>query len=413
MKIILSALLCFFFSIAFSQSNLLPGHVVRTSGDTLYGEINYRNWEKNPQLIEMEGKDGSIRQFYMTDLRSFTIDNYDRYEKAIVNRSTRPVEYNKLQLPFQDLTVTDTVMLRTIVQGSYSLYELVKEKTYYFLKDPQGTIEELLYRVELEDNSSNFIPYNIFRDQLRAKFNLPESGRVIDKLQHLQYRAKDLGAFVMKQNEQATGQENSWKPEQKKLIHLFAGTGVQATSLKIGGSDHELARLVNGKTSIGPIFQAGVDVFASRNLQRLFARAELGYSSFSTSGSEYEKWYLTYRSKEYNLKMQNVQLSIAVLYSLIKSESLDVYAGLAYGFYFTTYKQHDMVITYEDGRQPHVIDPYLRFEKNWGVMNGRLGARFKSHFEANLNYSFAGTFTNITELKIRTNMASLQVNYRF
>ena len=39
------------FQKTFSQENYLPGYVIKQDADTLYGYLDYRNWEKNPNKI--------------------------------------------------------------------------------------------------------------------------------------------------------------------------------------------------------------------------------------------------------------------------------------------------------------------------------------------------------------------------
>jgi len=34
-----------------AQSNFLTGHFINIAGDTIHGEIDYRNWDKNPNKI--------------------------------------------------------------------------------------------------------------------------------------------------------------------------------------------------------------------------------------------------------------------------------------------------------------------------------------------------------------------------
>lgn len=38
--------------VVFSQKNFLPGFIIKTEQDTLFGEINYKDWEQNPDTIE-------------------------------------------------------------------------------------------------------------------------------------------------------------------------------------------------------------------------------------------------------------------------------------------------------------------------------------------------------------------------
>ena len=334
---LLCSLISLYSLFAFGQKNLKPGHIVLNNGDTLQGQINYRNWESNPIAIDFLQQNGQTTVYRLPDLSSFTVDKTDRYEKAVIKRSTRPVDLYELDKPFIDTVLTDTVFLRTIVLGEVSLYELVKGKTYYFLKNADGSYEELMYRVELLDAIGNHRNYLIYRDQLKAKFAL--QGSLANKVQHLEYKPRSMGDFINHVNKQSTGAGNNWKTEKTKLVRFFAGTGLQYSRLKITGPKHDLTRMNFDDPSISPVFQAGVDVFTSRNMQRFFLRAELGYSSLSYKGEYSDKLYTNMtKTKSYELSMRNINASISLLYNLVRSKPFDLYTGLGYTMHFTKWK---------------------------------------------------------------------------
>lgn len=415
MKTILTAVFSLFVVTAFSQQNFLPGHIVTESGDTLFGLIDYRNWETNPTSIRMKGSSEQLTTYTINEIRTFTVDKHDRYEKAIVKRTTRPITPEALQLPYTDTVLTDTVLLRTILLGKNSLYQLEKGRNYYYFKDSTGNIDELLYRVVMAENNLDYNTYYAFRNQLKQKLGISEDDALFGRLENLRYTEKDITKLIrVFQPEAPTDMRNGWQPDRKKLLSFYVGTGARFSRLRITGADHMLTRMDYGGYSVSPVFQAGMDVYASRNRQRLFFRGELGYSSMSFNGKSYSKALGNVtREHKYELKMQNVGISADLMYSFVKTKSVDVFAGLGYLFHITQYKTHRLTTTYSDGRQPDVEDPYhFDYEKGWGVVNGKIGARFLSRLEANVHYVFSGTFSTLLGLEIDPNIVGLQVNYR-
>jgi hypothetical protein len=101
----------------FSQKNYQAASVVTLSGETLTGEIDYKNWKKTPEKILFRKDKSSAGVSYgVNDISSFTVSD-DVYKRAIVEIVEREDELNKLRIGDSIHTITDTVFLLSVVTG--------------------------------------------------------------------------------------------------------------------------------------------------------------------------------------------------------------------------------------------------------------------------------------------------------
>lgn len=70
---------------AFSQKNMLHGYIVLPSKDTVWGNIDYRNWEKNPAQIVFFQPGSTERSYTVNDIAAFGVTGRDYYRKATVS----------------------------------------------------------------------------------------------------------------------------------------------------------------------------------------------------------------------------------------------------------------------------------------------------------------------------------------
>jgi hypothetical protein len=80
----------------FGQNNFQKGYVVTVAGDTLRGNVDYLNWEKNPKKITFQDWDSSRQtEFSPTDLVSFSVMD-EIYVSALVDTEVSSSNTNQL-----------------------------------------------------------------------------------------------------------------------------------------------------------------------------------------------------------------------------------------------------------------------------------------------------------------------------
>ncbi len=245
-------------------------------GDTVHGFIDYRQWEINPHAIRFKQdlEKSKPTAYTVNDLSYFEIPGFDRYIRAIVRKDLRPIEINELlrNITVVDTTITDTVFLRTLVDSKLSLFQLVDERTHFYLRDDKGQFHELLYKVYLENADSKISKMYIFRDQLNQWIDVEtrSSSSLSSLLARAEYNEKDLVRIVEKMNEKANAAFVYQAKKTKQSISFYIGAGGMFSKLTVKGREN-LERL-KYSNSFSPYFVCGLDLSVARNLQRLFLR---------------------------------------------------------------------------------------------------------------------------------------------
>ncbi len=396
----------------FSQANYKSGYLVTAQGDSLRGELNDQEWERTPRKINFR-QAGVVKTYEVGEISRFGVDGGDHYVKMTVSRSTRPVEMNRLLDDFQDTTITEPVLLRVVADGAWKLYALYMEKPIFYVQAGEAAPEELVYILRQQPNSLNFTTFNTFRDQLKA-LQLREGGTadVSKTLERLRYREPDLALYFRSHNGQTSDKSTStrWKINSK----FYVGTGVNFNRFKMEGVFFGR----NGmdlKGSVSPTFQAGVDLSAGRNRQRLVLRLEVGASqSRATHHSEIPK-SLTNTAKriDYDLRYFSIEPGIQILYNFLVYERQKYYLGVSTTYNVSQYKTNRMTVEEPDWDRTTVTDPYLDMEKSWGGFSFRGGAILTDRFDVGARIAFRGNLVRMNQVNFKPRPVALLVNYRF
>src|SRR6185295_9796673 len=120
-NLILFACLTMICNLVFSQKNYQSGSVTKVTGETISGEINYKNWKKTPEkILFRKDKSSTGVNYGVKDLLSFTVSG-DVYKRAIVEITERNDNLNQVNIGDSFPSKTDTVFLLTVVSGPKSL----------------------------------------------------------------------------------------------------------------------------------------------------------------------------------------------------------------------------------------------------------------------------------------------------
>ena len=73
---------------AHAQSNFLSGYVINLKGDTVFGKIDYQNWDRNPSQINFHPDNSSENSTYFpNDIMEFKVMD-EKYVSATVQVET-------------------------------------------------------------------------------------------------------------------------------------------------------------------------------------------------------------------------------------------------------------------------------------------------------------------------------------
>lgn len=130
--LVLSVLLALIVNTSFSQKNFRPGYIIKNSGDTLFGSIDYKSLDKNPNVLVFNlNTTGTPTIYKPKDLIEFGV-NKDVFVKGVINAETSKSE-------------SDTVFLQILFSGKKSLYYYKNSKGLEgFVINRSGKLELLV-----------------------------------------------------------------------------------------------------------------------------------------------------------------------------------------------------------------------------------------------------------------------------
>ena len=272
---------------AHAQQSLRDGWVQVNNGDTLFGKIQERDWNTNPEQISFSG---SVKQTYaVADLRSFGLTGGDVYRRYTVSRWLMPVSDDAV-LP--DSTASSdqvTAWLRVLVPGTTTLASLNQPaRRYFYLIDASGTITELLYgkgvRNYMDEKYRNDPNYGksivsesaVFRNQLMALF----PGKLSpEQALQLQYGERSLVRLFQKLN-------NVRATREAGTMTIGISGGASLFNSKVNGDLFTLFKGTSFKNVLMPFVKVSFNFNKSARRSRISLIPETGFSLFNTTGTK-------------------------------------------------------------------------------------------------------------------------------
>jgi hypothetical protein len=396
-----------------AQKNLQPGFVVKINGDTLRGLIDYRNWIQNPNEISFQKDQNSTKEiFAVTGINYFEVTGKDSYKSFGVLKDMTPVTLSHLTREGEERKLKDTAFLRILVKGNkLSLYELVDEKTHYFLQEGNSELLEMPYKVFYDKNDpSVVVTLNTFRDQLKS-YAL-DNEKLISRINRAAYKEKDLVPIVIAlDNSSAVINE---QPKQKGS-QFFAGASATYNNIVFsGGDNYQNINDLKASTHLSYALKAGIDVFSKRRFHNLVLRLEAAYSTYNYDGKmERDIPFVgQHEKRNYKIQINSFTSRFFVNYTVYKTSNIKVYGGAGAGYNFSSYPENVMTIENETTGSKETKNEFLDFEKAWIEINIQGGILYRN-FDISIGTRATGNFANYTYLRPKFYTSGLTVSYRF
>jgi len=231
------ALFVLFVQTASAQENFIPGSILTTSGDTVHGRIDYRDWEMLPSSITFKYPSGELKTFKAGEIASFTTGRNDIFLSLRLAMDVSNYKLTDLIENDAEMIVRDTaVFVRLVVKGKLSLYYLKdgKEKEHYWFRKGNDSIYEM----------------RITRKMVKSQSLTNRAGRDLATLKLYQVILPGLVADCEGMAEKVKNTGYSMKE--------FTDVAVQFNNCTDGGKDMEVSRVKKVRLTFGPI--AGVSV---------------------------------------------------------------------------------------------------------------------------------------------------------
>jgi hypothetical protein len=120
-----------FSQFSFSNTKLFPGYYLLKNGDTVQCQLEFGDWNMNPQSIQVQ-VGTETRNFKPEEIGGFGVTGYSDYISATVTYHTSPVSGNYIPELLSDSTETGSCFLKVLDNGPYPLYDLLTQSRVYF-----------------------------------------------------------------------------------------------------------------------------------------------------------------------------------------------------------------------------------------------------------------------------------------
>lgn len=398
-------LLLSFFLLAFmvkiyAQENFIEGLIVSHDNDTIRGQIDYQNWEKNPSEIVFKSRNGSTNKYEPKDIMAFSVSE-DFYESkiAVIDKSAHKLR--DLEFKINPVIITDTVFLMALVKARASLYYLKDEnlKTHYFIEKDSTEIKELIVNKDLKwiKYSKILVTTEKFKSQLMFYFSAcPGIHKMINKAE---YNAKSLVKIFKIYNNCSSSKIGYIKKEEGgSRYKLGIITGLSSTKIKFENFNNSAFKSLGNadfKRSYNFTFGLSLNFVIPRNRGRYRIYADLLYKSYKALGSYTDQ----YRIYDITFNMDYIKLTNLFRYQ-IPYDGLKPFINLGISNAHAINYDIFQVIQYRQGT-PYPSErealAYIR-EYNFGFVAG-VGANYKK-------FSFEIRFERTTGLSFYSSLAS-------
>jgi len=263
----------------FAQKNFQPGSVVKLNGETITGEINYKNWKKTPEKIVFRQEKNSASVSYgVEDISSFSVAD-DIYKRAIVDIVEREDDLSKLKIGDSFPSRVDTVFLLTIVSGPKSLYYYTDNVDHFYITNDDGTFQLLTFR-KFKDGQGNVATIKFYISELKAYL---KNCAVMSE--NIKYKFTDLRkAFLSYYDCVGRDPEYFQKPGNEKF-ELGLVVGATNTAFNVSTSTSDLIGKVDYSKSNDVTAGIFADIIFPRQRGRISLNNELMYSSYKAEGT--------------------------------------------------------------------------------------------------------------------------------
>lgn len=346
-KLILSLVIILVFHPAFAQKNYESATIVTTGGETIAGEIDYKEWKQNPDKIFFrKNKATEGRQYGVNDLESFSVAG-DVYRRAVVDITERSDNLGSLSYDADSLVVrNDTVFLQTIVSGPKSLYSFTDNVNHFYIHGKNGF--EFLAFAKILAVSENVITSDQSTINNNNKFVVTKKGYIAQLQEYLKecsgisfagvnYDEASLRKAFMTYYDCVGSKPEHIQKVQKEKVEIGLLAGISNTTFKVNSQNNEIIGRVPFSSSVGPAAGVFFDMVFPRQRGKISWNNELMYSSYATEGTyRYNESQSTYDDYSYHFEYSYIKLNTMLRYKFLTSTvNFFVNGGVSNGFVLT------------------------------------------------------------------------------
>lgn len=272
----------------------MDGYILKKNKDSLRGQIDYKDWNANPELIWFrDARTGTKSAFGTAELFAFGVNN-ERYECHTVH--IRPYSVHPEILTSQEDVgnpYDTTVFLQLIVSGKMSLWEYRQQSgtNYYFVSVEQGKSDQLRLEtwVSTTQGMTRFEQREVYKNQLT--YLMSDCQTVQRSIARTEYNENSLRKLIFSYNNCGKDTAASREPGGRgSSVQFFPIAGYMTSRVKFGGSDDmEVSQQWPASGSL--VAGAGALILLPRNRQQFSFVTDLVWQRFhsesTTTGINY------------------------------------------------------------------------------------------------------------------------------
>ncbi len=329
---------------ASAQSNFIKAIVINKSGDSISGNLDYRNWKSNPQYISFINSAGEKQRFDAAAIGGFYIPSVNEtYTSYTVTMDMLPGDQDEAlkNTAVDSPLLTRTVfLLQLIKHPSARLYQFSgNHKEHFFYAAGNDAPIELLHHYTYDEGAGKVVSNDTYKEQLSGFFSSCEP--VANKARTTKFSGKDIQGILLAYLQcSAPGTVADIKKKDSVSIKFGIVAGAMINSFEFIGPDSQLADAnYSGNTS--PVLGVSLDMGLSRNRNSWHIVNEIIYKSYKTSSrftKPYGNGYTV--SSDVQLQFSYAQLNTLLRYVFQSKKSIKPFleAGIANAFMVAQHK---------------------------------------------------------------------------
>jgi len=420
MKLLYTVLLVALSSAVFAQSNYHEGYVLKNSGDTLKGFINYREWAQCPLSIDFKinKDDKQALKFNPHTIKEFQINGMGTYftYKGVISMDR--TKFPDLPLTLDTNKKQDTIFLKQVSKGQYLtvFYHEDAVKTRFFIAETGALPVELKYAQYYITNDQVHIN-DEYKKQLAfyAGKYAPGNSILSQKIENCAFNESDIEKIISLIN------GNTSVTKTKAIFRFFVGGGLNKTTTHLQDDEERIAvqvteftitnTVINRQsiskysTTPAPRLNLGVDLFTNPDVQKLVFRAELSLS-YANPRFDYTVYYQPDDSNitaTTSFSQYSATLTPQLIFNFYNSTSFKAYVDLGLGLNFSVYNNTKIYNATKSDLKSY-----------WTNLPVQLGIVLNKNIELSVSYTGYVDYTSFAEgYGIRSQTMGFGVRYLF
>ncbi len=398
----------------YAQENFVPGYIITLDGDSLKGQVDYRDWRITQKSVSFKTNSNSgQKDYFPIEIKGFGVQN-EHFISEITDLEVSPTKAEELTTEITPNYRRDTVFLEVLYRGDKNLYLHVsdKSKLNFFIKNELG-VEVLVYKkfINIQKGKHVISEYNKFIQQLKDYF--PDCESISKSIKNTSYSEKSLNKLFTSYYKCTNKKSEFVKSRAKGRVDFGGIVGASITSLNFSGNGFKYLSEADFNVSTDGSVAIFFDFILPKNHGKWSFNNELMYTSYSATGL-YENYI---NSNEYSRSKVEIGYSYLKLNNMLRFKypiggiHFYVNAGISNGIVLSEVNKRTQELKFysdEIKKEGEAINNSRAFEQ--GLLLG-LGAKIRK-MSLEFRYEAGNGMSDYSALKSSANRVFFLFGYR-